>query len=109
MPPPPPAAQYLLKEFYFIFYNYFILYGQVEFFLSLQADIEDDILPFWKKHDGQFPYLRTVARKTLSICATSVASERLFSLSGHIVSRKRNALKPQMVNMLVFLAYNGRQ
>ena len=32
-----------------------------------------------------------------------VASERLFSTSGNIVSDKRSCLKPERVNMLTFL------
>lgn len=89
-------------------YLMILFFLKVEFFLSLPADLEDDIIPFWRKHASQFPNLSCIARKHLCICATSVASERLFSLSGHIVSRRRNALKPQMVNMLVFLAYNNK-
>ncbi|XP_067934678.1 E3 SUMO-protein ligase ZBED1-like [Watersipora subatra] len=40
-------------------------------------------------------------------CATSVTSERIFSLADHIVSKKRSCLKPEMVNMLTSLAFNG--
>ena len=38
----------------------------------------------------------------LSVCATSCASERLFSVSGNIVTPTRTCLNPDKVNMLVF-------
>ena len=41
-----------------------------------------------------------------SICGTSSASERLFSVAGKIVMAKRSLLKPDKVNKLVFLAKN---
>ena len=44
------------------------------------------------------------AKIYLAVCATSAASECQFSTSGKIVSPLRASLKPEKVEMLVFLA-----
>ena len=77
--------------------------------MCLQApklDTDDNPLEWWKANHNTFPVLATLTKKYLCICATSSASERLFSASGNIVSAKRTCLKPDKVNMLVFLAKN---
>ena len=71
-----------------------------------QPDAESDPLVWWKSQEKNFPILAMLARKYLCICATSTASERLFSTSGNVVTPKRACLKPDMINMLVFLARN---
>ncbi len=45
-------------------------------------------------------------RKYLCVCATSTPSERVFSTAGKVVGPQRALLKPDKVNMLVFLAKN---
>ena len=47
-----------------------------------------------------------LAKKYLSIPATSVRSERVFSSGGYIVNNFRSRLLPEHVNLLVFLANN---
>lgn len=69
-----------------------------------QLEIETSPLIWWKKECIHLPMLSSLARKFLSICATSVASERTFSTGGNIVTSKRSCLKPHMVDQLVFLA-----
>ena len=71
-----------------------------------QLDTDDNPLEWWKTNHKTFPILAIFAKKYLCICATSSASERVFSTSGIIVSPKRTCLKPAKVNMLVFLAKN---
>lgn len=71
-----------------------------------KIDTESDPLLWWKQHYSTYPLLSRVAKKYFSICATSEASERLFSVSGHIVNSKRTCLKPEKVNMLTFLTKN---
>lgn len=67
---------------------------------------EQDSLAWWKENQSRFPLLAKVAKKYLCVCATSCASERVFSTMGNIVSPTRSHLKPEMVNMLSFLAKN---
>ena len=68
-----------------------------------------EISDWWRDKGVQFPMLQRVAHRLLSANATSTASERLFSLSGHIVSKKRSCLKTEKVDMLACLAYNMKK
>ena len=61
---------------------------------SPRADPSSNPLKWWKLNSNQYPVLSQVAKKYLCICASSSASERVFSTSGHIVSKRRNGLKP---------------
>ena len=51
-------------------------------------DMNFDPLDFWKSNEGTFPILSRVARKYLAIHASSAAVERMFSYTGHRVSKK---------------------
>lgn len=67
-------------------------------------DMEDCPQQWWSKHEGAHSKLACLARKYLATPATSVPCERLFSLSGHIVQKKRAALSSDNVNRLVCLS-----
>ncbi len=71
-----------------------------------RIDMEAEPLAWWQHNCTVFPLLSKLARKYLSVCATSCPSERLFSSSGHIVNSLRGNLNPEKVNMLVFLNTN---
>ena len=71
-----------------------------------EAEVDVDPLIWWKANAGSFKCLSILAKKYLCVAATSVASERVFSTSGNIVSAKRNRLSPETVDMLTFLAKN---
>ena len=43
-------------------------------------------LIFWKAHEGKFKALAEIAKKFLEVPASSAAVERMFSISGHILS-----------------------
>ena len=80
---------------------------EIETYLSTpRIDMEADPLAWWRHNCKVFPLLSKLARKYLSVCATSSPSERLFSSSGHIVNSLRGNLNPEKVNMLVFLNNN---
>ena len=63
-------------------------------------------LEWWQGREMYFPRLTKLATKYVCIQATSVASERVFSTTGDIVSAKRACLSPWHVNALVFLKKN---
>ncbi|XP_065899204.1 E3 SUMO-protein ligase ZBED1-like [Dysidea avara] len=67
---------------------------------------EEHPLTWWKYNAVRYPILSKLAKKYLAIPATSVPSERAFSIAGHVSNVKRACLLPASVNMLVFLAEN---
>ena len=73
---------------------------------SSEPSTTNDPLEWWRANSFRYPLLSHLAKKYLSIPATSVPSERVFSTAGNIVTKKRACLDPSTVNMLVFLAEN---
>ena len=71
-----------------------------------RPEINTSPLEWWKHHSKDLLYLSILSKKYLSVCATSCPSERVFSTSGNIITAKRNCLKPDKVDKLVFLAKN---
>jgi hypothetical protein len=65
-----------------------------------------DPLTFWKMSVVTYPILSAISRRILSIPATSVPCERLFSTAGVVVNDLRSSLSPDSVNMLLFLNKN---
>ena len=63
-------------------------------------------LKWWQANESRFPVLSKLAKRLLCIPATSVPAERIFSTSGLIVNKQRASLKPENVDMLVFLNRN---
>jgi hypothetical protein len=63
-------------------------------------------LNWWKNNNTKYPSISILARKYLSIPATSTSSERVFSTAGNICTKLRAALAPKNVDMLIFLAKN---
>ncbi|KAK1904230.1 Zinc finger BED domain containing protein 1 [Dissostichus eleginoides] len=76
------------------------------FLLTPEVDPDTNPLEWWKRHQPNFPRLSVLAKKYLSIPATSAPSERVFSVGGGIVTCHRACLKPEVVDRLVFLAKN---
>ncbi|KAL0221616.1 hypothetical protein RCL1_001470 [Eukaryota sp. TZLM3-RCL] len=60
-------------------------------------------LSYWKTNAGRFPVLATLARFYFSIQATSVPSERLFSVAGHILTKVRNSVSDDTLEALLCL------
>ena len=60
-------------------------------------------LTWWKAHEKQLPHLAVLSRKWLCIPATSAPSERVFSVAGLTISKKRAALTGDHAATLIFL------
>lgn len=68
--------------------------------------LESDPLDWWKHNETKYPLLSNLAKKYLCIPATSVASERIFSTAGDIVTAQRSCLSSDQVDRLIFLKKN---
>lgn len=62
-----------------------------------------DPLKWWQDRELLCPQLQQLAKRFLSVPATSVPSERLFSKAGELVSHRRTNLKESNINMILFL------
>jgi hypothetical protein len=60
---------------------------------------------WWRDNRASYPVLAILARKYLAIPATSVASERVFSFSGNMITDKRTRLSDDAVSDMVFCNY----
>ncbi|PLW45123.1 hypothetical protein PCASD_04574 [Puccinia coronata f. sp. avenae] len=60
-----------------------------------------DILKWWSVNSLRFPTLSILARNTLTIPMTSIASELAFSTGGRVLSDSRNQLKPVTLEALI--------
>ncbi|XP_048834514.1 zinc finger BED domain-containing protein 4-like isoform X2 [Brienomyrus brachyistius] len=65
-----------------------------------------DPLDFWRKHSAIYPHLFTLARKYLSMPASSVPCSHIFSKAGEIMCQKRNRLSPSTLEKILFLNKN---
>lgn len=67
---------------------------------------KENPLDWWKARTAIYPHLSKIAKKYLCIIATSVPSERTFSTAGQVLSERRNRLKGENVEMIIFLHNN---
>ena len=71
-----------------------------------KAEIDIDILKFWKKTAASLPNLSWLARRVLSIPASSTSSERAFSTGGKVVSASRTLLNTEKAESLIWMMKN---
>ena len=68
-----------------------------------------DILKWWKSHEKVLPNLSKVAKKELTVPASSAKSEKVFSTGGNFVTKKRNRLGVKKVEELIVVKENKSQ
>ena len=69
---------------------------ELKYYLSQPLiKLKENPMDFWsKQYVSLYPMLCTIARKYLSVVATSVPSERLFSRAGNMLTDNRSRLSP---------------
>lgn len=70
------------------------------------CEINESPFTWWEQRACRFPTLSILAASLLSIQATSVPSERIFSTAGELINAKRNSLDSDMVDKILFLNKN---
>jgi hypothetical protein len=69
--------------------------------------VYNDPLDWWRIHYEKYPNIWKLASCILVIPATSAPSECVFSAVANIVNKKRVWLKPDMLDLLIFLKANS--
>lgn len=64
----------------------------IKYWESVDASFDIEPLSWWRAHSTEYPVLSKMAKDYLSVQASSVPCEQLFSLAGNVVSKKRNKL-----------------
>lgn len=59
------------------------------------ASFDMEPLSWWRAHSTEYPILSKMAQDYLSVQASSVPCEQLFSLAGNVISKKRNRLSSE--------------
>ena len=75
-------------------------------FLSKEEKNKFKIFNWWKANSSTYPSMYLAFKATLNIPATSVPSERIFSLAGFILNKRRSQLLATNVNRYIFLNRN---
>lgn len=76
---------------------------EIDTYLKLKTPEEYDCFNFWKENQKNFGGLGKMAVEFLTSPATSVDSERCFSRSGEVISKKRNRMNPKTCRNLMCL------
>ena len=80
---------------------------EIKYYLECKKiERSSDPLMWWKSNCHALPRLSSLAKKYLATPATSVPSERIFSKTGELLSKKRSNLKKSNVDMIIFLNKN---
>ena len=71
-------------------------------------DIKEDPMVWWQQNKHVFPNMFKLATKLLPCPASSIESERIFSIGSQIYTPKRNRIASKTAERLMYLNYNLR-
>ena len=84
-----------------------VVKSEAERYLELPpAPMNTDPLVWWAENEVNFPALSVMARQYLGVPATSASAERLFSIAGRTFDDMRQAMKAEMLEMLMWARIN---
>ena len=69
-------------------------------------DLDSDPSTWGKTRESVYPMMCKLVKAVHCFVATSVPSERLFSLSGNVITSNRIRLTPEHADQLIFLFEN---
>ncbi|WP_461384565.1 hAT family dimerization domain-containing protein, partial [Devosia indica] len=64
------------------------------------------VLDWWRVHQAAYPTVSILAAEYLCIPASSASVERMFSVNGHQLNKRRRAMEESKVNQLTVLRDN---
>ena len=70
------------------------------------AEVSADVLQFWENNKTVFPGLYAMTRKILCVPSITAGVERLFSISGFVLSNRRLSLTDRNFHDHVFAHCN---
>ena len=73
------------------------------------ADLDSNPLAWWKEQKSLYSLMSKLVQKVFSYVATSILSERVFSASGNVITKKCNCLTSEHADQLIFLFENSKQ
>ena len=79
---------------------------EVARYIATAANTGTSPLDWWKTNENNFPLISRLAKKYLCVPASSVPSERVFSLTGSIINKTRSQITPEYLDLFVFLNKN---
>ncbi|GET50975.1 zinc finger BED domain-containing protein RICESLEEPER 2-like [Rhizophagus irregularis DAOM 181602=DAOM 197198] len=78
-----------------------VSHDELDQYLNSPVDSNTGSLIWWKTYEKDYPVLSQIAKDYLTIQATSVPSERAFSISGLTISKTRNRLDPETARAII--------
>jgi len=64
----------------------------------------EDTFSWWRNRKSSYPKLAILARKYLSVQGTSTPAERVFSMMGNVLTKKRMSMADKNFSMIMYLS-----